>query len=59
MFKIGERVGLKLRDEEEYGVVIDTKNGVVSIAIGQDRIVQARERDCWLDECFRKDGNGE
>ncbi len=56
MFKISDRVGVKLRKEAEYGVVIDTKNGVVSISIGQDRIVQARERDCFFDERYRKDG---
>ncbi len=56
MYKIGDRLGIKLREVAEYGVVIDTKNGVVSIAIGRDRIIQVRERECWFDERYRKDG---
>lgn len=50
MYKIGNRVGVKLRDKNEYGVVVDTRHNVVSIAIGEDRIVQVRECDCF----FRK-----
>ncbi|KKL87320.1 hypothetical protein LCGC14_1935820, partial [marine sediment metagenome] len=47
---IGNRVGVKLRDKNEYGVVVDTKHSVVSIVIGRDRIVEVRECDVFFDE---------
>ncbi len=56
MFKIGNRVGVKLRDENEYGVVVDIckKSGAVSVAIGETRVVQVRSSDLWHDEGYAK-----
>ncbi len=56
MYKIGDRVGVEIRGEKLYGVVAggDTRHGVMTVAIGEDRIVQARECDLWADEGYAK-----
>jgi len=56
MFKIGDNVGVMLRDCNEYGTVYDVcmKSGAVSIAIGESRTVQVRACDVFYDEGYSK-----
>lgn len=56
MFKIGDNVGVLIRDEREFGVVCDvcTELGSVSIAIGKERIYTARACDVFYDEGYKK-----
>jgi hypothetical protein len=55
-FKLGDRVGVKLREECSYGVVTDVckKTGSLSVAIGTDRIAQVRACDCFYDEGYSR-----
>ncbi len=50
MYKIGDRVGVILRDKNEFGVVVSTDDSSVSVAIGENRIVQVREQDLWYEK---------
>jgi|14_taG_2_1085336.scaffolds.fasta_scaffold14063_8 hypothetical protein len=50
MFSIGDRVGFILREEEEFGEVVIAEGSTLSIKVGNNRIVQIRAKDCWLDQ---------
>jgi len=54
MFKLGDHVGVKLREECHYGIIcdVDEANSAVSIAIGTDRVAQVRVTDCFYDEGY-------
>ncbi len=56
MYKIGDRVGIEIKAEKLYGVVAggDTRHGVITVAIGDNRIIQARECDLWYDEGYAR-----
>jgi hypothetical protein len=56
MFKIGDRLGVQLREVPDYGVVVDVckKSGALSIAIGEDRMVQVRPSYCFYDEGYSR-----
>ncbi len=56
MFKIGDKVGVELREKCEYGTIcdVDDAHSAVSIAIGTGRVVQVRACDCFYDEGYAK-----
>jgi len=54
MFKIGNRVKVDSRDGEVYGVVVGIDNDVVTVAIGEDRVVNAHYESVFHDEGYSR-----
>ncbi len=55
MFKLGDHVGVKLREETHYGEVIavDGVAGALSIKVSDNRVAQVRACDCFVDEGYK------